>query len=57
VVIFIMQNTAVVAIQFLFWELSMSGSLMIFFVLAIGIIIGWITAGHLQRKHKRARKD
>lgn len=49
-VIFIVQNAAVVDIQLLFWKISMSRSLMIFFVLAIGIIIGWITAGHL---HKR----
>jgi putative membrane protein len=51
VVIFIVQNAAVVDIQFLFWKLSMSRSLMIFFVLAIGVVIGWITAGHMYRKH------
>jgi len=57
VVIFIMQNATVVDIQFLFWKISMSRSLMIFFVLAIGIIIGWITAGHFQRKHEQPQKD
>ncbi|MGD8999912.1 MAG: LapA family protein [Granulosicoccaceae bacterium] len=56
VVIFIVQNATVVDIQFLFWKLSMSRSLMIFFVLAIGVVIGWITAGHFQRKHERARE-
>ena len=49
-VIFIMQNATVVEIQLLFWQISMSRSLMIFFVLAIGIIIGWITAGHFAKK-------
>jgi len=49
-VIFIVQNAAVVEIQFLFWKISMSRSLMIFFVLAIGVVIGWITAGHFHRK-------
>jgi uncharacterized integral membrane protein len=56
VVIFIVQNAAVVEIQFLFWKLSMSRSLMIFFVLAIGIVIGWITAGHLHRKRNQEDK-
>jgi hypothetical protein len=28
----------------------MSRSLMIFFVLAIGVIIGWLTAGHYYHK-------
>jgi len=45
-VIFIVQNATVVDIHFLLWKISMSRSLMIFFVLAIGVVIGWITAGH-----------
>ena len=53
VVIFIVQNAVVVDIQFLLWKLSMSRSLMIFFVLAAGIIIGWITAGHFGKKHDK----
>jgi uncharacterized integral membrane protein len=57
VVVFIVQNATVVDIQFLFWKLSMSRSLMIFFVLAIGIVIGWITASHFQKKHTPTRKD
>jgi putative membrane protein len=54
VVLFIVQNVEVVEIRFLLWKFSMSRSLMIFFVLAIGIAVGWITAGHLQGK-KRVR--
>lgn len=49
VVIFIIQNAVVVDIQLLFWKISMSRSLMIFFVLAIGFIIGWITGGHFHK--------
>ena len=52
VVVFIMQNAKTVEIQFLFWKLSMSRSLMIFFVLAIGIVIGWITTLHFHKKQK-----
>ncbi|HEY5734365.1 MAG TPA: LapA family protein [Gammaproteobacteria bacterium] len=55
VVIFIVQNTVVVDIQLLFWKISLSRSLMIFLVLAIGIVIGWMTAGHFQRRHEKSR--
>jgi putative membrane protein len=41
-VIFIVQNVAVVEIRFLFWKVSMSRSIMIFLVLALGIITGWM---------------
>lgn len=51
VIIFIVQNATVVDIQLPFWKVPTSRSLMIFFVLAIGIVIGWITAGHFSKKH------
>jgi len=41
VVIFIIQNVTVIDIRFLFWTLSMSRALLMFFVLAIGVVIGW----------------
>ncbi|MDT8385049.1 MAG: LapA family protein [Gammaproteobacteria bacterium] len=50
VVIFIVQNAVVVEIRWLFWTLTMSRSLMIFFVLAIGIAIGWILGSHFGQK-------
>ena len=53
VVIFIIQNAVSVDIQFLFWKLSMSRSLMIFFVLAIGIALGWIGANHFLKNRKQ----
>lgn len=40
-VLFIIQNVAVAEIRFLFWTLSMSRSLLMFFILAIGIVLGW----------------
>lgn len=55
--IFIMQNAKVADIQFLFWKISMSGSLMIFFVLTIGIVLGWIIAGHFHKIKDQPRKD
>lgn len=50
IAIFIVQNASVVDIKFLFWTLSMSRSLMIFFVLSIGIVIGWLSSGLFRKK-------
>ena len=52
-VLFIIQNVAVVEIQFLFWSMQMSRSLLMFLLLAIGILIGWFL--HAYFKHRRAR--
>jgi putative membrane protein len=49
-VIFIVQNVAVVEIRFLFWKVSMSRSIMIFLVLAVGIITGWMLRSHFGSK-------
>ena len=40
-VLFIIQNIAIVEISFLFWTVQMSRALLMFFLVAIGIIIGW----------------
>jgi len=50
ILLFIIQNVAVVEIQFLFWSIQMSRSLLIFFLLAIGIIIGWFLHGYLRQR-------
>ena len=51
-VIFTVQNVSVVTINFFFWQFTISRALMIFFVLAIGIVIGLILATYL-RQHKQ----
>ena len=53
-VLFVTQNVEVVEIRFMFWQLSMSRSLLIFFLLAIGIMVGWLM--HSMFVH-RANKD
>ncbi len=53
VVLFIVQNVAVVEIQFLFWSMQLSRSLLMFLVLAAGILIGWFS--HAWMKHRHAR--
>ncbi len=42
IIIFVVQNVAVVEISFLFWSLAMSRALLLFFVMATGIVIGWL---------------
>ena len=52
VVLFIVQNVAVVEIQFLFWSTQMPRSLMMFLILAIGILIGWFLHSHLKHRER-----
>lgn len=47
-ILFIIQNVAVVEIQFLFWSMHMPRSLLLFLVLAIGMTIGWFLHGHFK---------
>lgn len=54
-VLFIIQNVAVVEIQFLFWSIQMSRSLLIFSMLAIGVILGWSLHGFL--KYRKGKSD
>jgi uncharacterized integral membrane protein len=48
VVLFIVQNISIVEITFLFWSLQMSRALLIFFLLTIGIAIGWLLHAHFK---------
>lgn len=41
VMLFAVQNTSVVELNFLFWELNVPRWLLIFAVLVTGIVIGW----------------
>ncbi|MFH1889704.1 MAG: LapA family protein [Nanoarchaeota archaeon] len=54
-VLFIVQNVVVVEISFLFWTLSMSRSLLTLFLLAIGVIIGWLL--HSYSLHQKKKVD
>lgn len=56
-VLFIIQNIAAVEIQFLFWSIQMSRSLLIFSLLAIGVIIGWFLHGYLKYRKDKSNKS
>jgi lipopolysaccharide assembly protein A len=55
VVLFITQNVTPVDVTFLFWTISMSRALLIFFVLSIGIGIGWFL--HSYYTYRREKKN
>ena len=52
VVLFIIQNVAVVEIQFLFWSMQMSRSLLMFLLFATGMVMGWFLHGYLKYRKK-----
>jgi uncharacterized integral membrane protein len=57
VVIFVYQNAATVEVRFLAWEAAMSRSLLIFLVLAVGIMTGWLLHSYLvHHPHPRAER-
>lgn len=46
--LFIIQNVAMVEIQFLFWSMQMSRSMLIFMLLVIGVVIGWFLHSYIK---------
>jgi putative membrane protein len=52
IVVFTLQNADVVELRFLFWTWSMPRAVMIFGVLAAGILLGWILSSWLHHKRK-----
>ena len=51
VVLFTLQNTQVVEVRLVFWTLSMSRVLLIFLLLAIGVLLGWIAHSLSLHRH------
>ena len=48
-VLFIFQNVMPVELTFLFWTLSMSRALLMFLILSVGVILGWLLHGSFRR--------
>jgi uncharacterized integral membrane protein len=55
-VLFIIQNVAIVEIQFLFWSVQMSRSLLMFLLLAIGIVMGWFLHSYLKYQKGKSKE-
>ncbi len=55
-VVFILQNITDVEIEFLFWSLCMSRALMVIFLIAIGVVIGWVLGSSESRRKTKDDK-
>ncbi|MFW6181433.1 MAG: lipopolysaccharide assembly protein LapA domain-containing protein [Spirochaetota bacterium] len=57
VIIFMIQNTQIVEIQFLGWSLSISRALMVLIVFAVGIGLGWVirSIGYLKKRRQAVK--
>lgn len=53
--IFVLQNIATVSVSFLFWDISMSLAVLIFFCLLIGFGIGWFLNSYFS--YKKDKKE
>jgi uncharacterized integral membrane protein len=56
-VVFIIQNATVAELRFLFWTLSMSRALLMFLILSVGIILGWLLHGSVNRRKSNIHLD
>jgi len=54
VLLFIVQNVAMVEVHFMFWSIQLSRALLMFLMLSVGIIIGWLLYSYLA--HHKARR-
>ena len=52
VALFIIQNTEVAEVRFLFWSVAMSRALLFFLLLVAGIAIGWLLHATRGHRHK-----
>ena len=50
VVLFSIQNFAVVEIKFLLWSFEMSRALLYFLIFAVGLISGWMVNNYMKYK-------
>jgi uncharacterized integral membrane protein len=53
VLIFVIQNTQVVAFRFLAWKISMSRALLMLCTFIIGAIVGWLWRRPRARREKK----
>ena len=56
IVVFIIQNAAIVEIHIIFWTIAMSRVLLMFILLAAGIIVGWLLNSYSMHRKKTSDK-
>ena len=52
VLLFVMQNTDVVEVKFLFWTKSMSRALILLLTFLLGLVAGWLGTRFRRKKKK-----
>jgi uncharacterized integral membrane protein len=55
VVVFVIQNIAVVEVQFLFWSISVTRSLLLLIIFGVGILLGWLLKSYAMMQKKKTR--
>jgi uncharacterized integral membrane protein len=56
-VLFTLQNTAVIELRFLLWKISMSRSLMVFLLVAVGFVAGWMLSNWSSYRQRYGQPD
>jgi len=49
-VLFVIQNVAIVEVQYLFWSIRIPRSLLMFVFLACGVIVGWFLHSYMHHR-------
>jgi lipopolysaccharide assembly protein A len=57
VLVFTVQNVTAVTVSIFFWDISLSLALLIFFILAIGFIIGWFLHSFIAYRKDKKEAD
>jgi len=52
ITIFALQNAVIVSLHLFVWEIEMSRALLVFVLLLIGTVTGWILRGHYRKPEK-----
>ncbi|KQC08113.1 MAG: hypothetical protein APR62_05425 [Smithella sp. SDB] len=57
VLVFLVQNTEVVKVNFLLWDISMSRAVLLFFSMLIGFVFGWFLHSYLLYRKKKNKPE
>jgi putative membrane protein len=55
VVVFVVQNVAIVEIKFLLWSIEMSRALLYFIIFLLGLLSGWLLTAHAKHRKKQTK--
>lgn len=56
VIMFVIQNMAIVDIKFFIWTLSVSGALLFILLFTFGAVFGWLLHGYSTHRKKAAKR-